>query len=134
MAQSGSKRSTMVEDLLARTPRHEPEVEEAMEAFREARARSRGTAMLDFRFLNGTVESFSYSYLTRVRFEPGDLITLRFGRDEIHVTGKNLARLCETITEQRTSFIQEGTEDEELLKPDGAPHIDQISITELEDV
>lgn len=134
MTQSASKRSTMVEQLLTRTPRHEPEVEEAMEAYQEARARSRDTAMLDLRFLNGVVESFSYAYLTRVRFEPGDVITMRFGKDEIHVSGRNLKRLCETITEQRTSFIQEGTEDEELLKPDGAPHIDQISITELEDV
>jgi hypothetical protein len=134
MTQSASKRSTMVEQLLTRAPRHEPEVEDAMEAYQEARARSRGTAMLDLRFLNGVVESFSYAYLTRVRFEPGDVITMRFGRDEIQVSGRNLKRLCETITEQRTSFIQEGTEDEELLKPDGAPHIDQISITELEDV
>ena len=88
-----------------------------MEAFQEALSRSRETAMLDLRFLNGTVESFSYSYLTRVRFEPGDIICMRFGRDQIQITGRNLKRLCETITEQRTRFIQEGAEGDEHLKP-----------------
>jgi hypothetical protein len=123
-----------VENLLSRAPRHEPEVEEAMEAFQEARARSREAAMLDLRFLDGTIESFSYSYLTRVRFVPGDVISLRFGRDEIHVSGRNLQRLYETITEQRTRFIQESAEGDEALKAADAPHIDTISITELEDV
>jgi len=134
MTQSAAKRSIMVENLLSRTPRHEPEVEEAMEAYQEARARSRDTAMLDLRFLDGTVESFSYAYLTRVRFVPGDTIAMRFGKDEVHITGRNLKRLCETITEQRTRFIQEGAESDEALKADDAPHIDTISITELEDV
>lgn len=134
MTQSVTKHSTMVEQLLNRSPKHEPEVEEAMEAFQEARSRSRETAMLDLRFLNGTVESFSYSYLTRVRFEPGDIICMRFGRDQIQITGRNLKRLCETITEQRTRFIQEGAEGDEHLKPNEAPHIDEISITEVEEV
>lgn len=129
-----NKRSSVVEQLLSRTPRHEPETEEAMEAFQEARAKSRDTAMLDLRLLNGTVESFSYAYLTRVKFVPGDTILMRFGGEQVQVSGRNLHRLCETITEHRTRFIQQGSEADEDLKPNDAPHVDKIEITELEEL
>ena len=114
-------------------PQHEPEVEEAIDSYQEARSRSRGTTMLDLRLLDGTIESFAYAYLTRVKFVPEDLIAMRFGKDEVRVSGKNLYRLFETITEQRTRFIQEGADGEEGLKAADAAHVDEIVITEGEE-
>jgi hypothetical protein len=133
MPQSSAKRSPLVDQLLNRQPQHEPEVEEAIAVYKEARARSRQTTMLDLRLADGTVESFAYSYLTRVTFIPGDTVYLRFGKDEIRVVGRNLKQLCETITEQRMKFIQEGMDGEEALKAADEPHVDRITITELEE-
>jgi hypothetical protein len=48
---------------------------------------------------------------------------MRFGKDEVRVMGRNLYRLFETITEQRTRFIQEGTDGEEGLKLVDAVHV-----------
>ena len=50
------------------------------------------------------------------------------------VTGRNLYRLFETITEQRTRFIQEGADGEEGLKPADAVHVERIEITEGEEL
>jgi hypothetical protein len=116
----------------AHWPKSEPEVEEARESFAEARARSRESVMLDIRLANGTVESFPYAYLTRVKYRPGDTLVLRFGADEVKAEGRNLARLRDAISEHRARFIQEGTEYEDGLKPEEAPHIGSIVITEGE--
>jgi hypothetical protein len=116
----------------AHWPKDEPEVEEAKESFQEARANSRESVMLDVRLSDGTIESFPYAYLTRVRYVPGDRLMLRFGADEVQVEGRNLARLRDAISEHRMRFIQEGTEEDEGLKPDEAPHIGRIVITERE--
>jgi len=134
MPDSSVKRSSIVEQLLKRPlPQHEPEVEEAAESFQEGRARSRQSLMLDFRLVNGTIESFAYAYLTRVRFTPGDILDMRFGPEEVRVKGKNLSRLRETVTEQRTRFIQEGAEGEEGLKAADEAHVDEILIVEREE-
>jgi len=116
----------------AHWPKAEPEVEEARESFQEGRARSRESVMLDIRLADGSVESFPYAYLTRVRYIPGDILVMRFGGDEVRAEGKNLSRLREAISEHRMRFIQEGTEDDEELKPGEAPHIGRIVITERE--
>ncbi len=108
-------------------------MEEAAESFQEGRARSRQSLMLDLRLVNGTIESFAYAYLTRVRFTPGDILDMRFGPEEVRVKGKNLSRLRETVTEQRTRFIQEGAEGEEGLKAEGEAHVDEILIVEREE-
>ena len=135
MSESSAKRSPIVEQLLRKAaPQHEPEVEEASEAYQEGRARSRRSSMLDFRLLDGTIESFAYAYLTRVRFTPGDIIDMRFGVEEVRVKGKNLSRLRETITEQRTRFIQESADGEEGLKAADEPHVEQILIIEKEEL
>ena len=134
MSESSVRRSSIVEQLLKKpSPQHEPEVEEALESYQEGRARSRQSAMLDLRLVNGTIESFAYAYLTRVRFTPGDIIDMRFGSDEVRVTGRNLGRLCETITEQRTRFIQEAAEGEDALKAADEAHVEQILIIEKEE-
>jgi hypothetical protein len=134
MSESNAKRSNMVEKLLQKTlPRHEPEVEEAIETYQEARAQSREATMLDLRMHDGTIISFPYAYLTRVRYYPGDSMDLRFGKDEVRVSGKNLGRLRETITEQRARFIREGKEGEEALKEADEAHVDTIEIIEGEE-
>jgi hypothetical protein len=90
MSELSARRSPIVEKLLRKpSPQHEPEVEEALESYQEGRSRSRQSSMLDLRLVNGTIESFAYAYLTRVRFVPGDTIDMRFGKDEVRVTGKN---------------------------------------------
>ena len=131
MAESNAKRSSIVEQLLKKpSPQNEPEVDEAMETYQEGRSRSRPSLMLDLRLMDGTIESFPYSYLARVRFSPEDTIFMRFGKDEVRIMGRNLYRLFETITEQRTRFIQEGGDGGDGLKPADAPHVDRIEITE----
>jgi hypothetical protein len=131
---SQQKRRPMVDRLGSdHWPRLEPEAEEVRESFQEARARSRESLMLDVRLANGTVESFPYAYLTRVKYLPGDTLILRFGRDEVTAEGRNLSRLREAISEHRARFIQEGTDGEEGLKPEEAPHITQINIVEGEE-
>ncbi len=132
MAESLKSRSFADRVLPAHWPKSEPEVEEARESFQEARARSRESVMLDIRLADGTVESFPYAYLTRVRYAPGDTLVLRFGTDEVRAEGRNLARLREAISEHRMRFIQEGTEADEEVKPEEAPHIGRIVITERE--
>lgn len=59
-------------------PRHEPEVEEALDAYQDARAYVREAVMLDIRLKDGTIESFDYASLRRVRFVPGDTLIMAF--------------------------------------------------------
>lgn len=112
---------------------NEPDADEAMNAFQEARAHSREALMLDVRFTDGTIESFDYASLRRVRYRPDGSLVLRFGRDEVAAEGKNLQRLRDAISEHRARFIQEGTEAEQGLKDEDAAHIERIVITEGED-
>jgi hypothetical protein len=114
-------------------PKPEPEEEAARASFQEARARSREAVMLDIRLADGTVESFPYAYLTRLKYVPGDTLILRFGADEVKAQGRNLTRLRDAISEHRARFMQEGTDAEEGLKPEDAAHIGRIVITEREE-
>jgi len=124
-------RPSVVEKLVRGSPpRHEPEVEEAMDAYKEARSRSREALMLDVRLTDGTIMSFDYAHLGKSKFLPDGKIVLRFGRDEVTAEGKNLLRLYNAITEHRARFIQQGTDAEEGLKAEDAPHIDSIVIKE----
>lgn len=127
-------RPSAVRKILHSTPRHEPETEEARESYQQARANSREAVMLDVKLGDGTVESFPYSWLTRVSYLPGDTLVLRFGSDVVTVEGRNLTRLRETITEHRARFVQEGTETEQGLKPEDAAHISRIAIAEGTDL
>jgi hypothetical protein len=77
--------------LVQKGPRHEPEVEEARESYQSARANSRESVMLDVYLADGSVESFPYHFLTRLKYLPGDTLVLRFGKDEVNVEGRNLS-------------------------------------------
>jgi hypothetical protein len=109
-------------------PRHEPEVEESLDAFEEARARSREAFMLELRFKDGKVRNFDYSHLRESEFVAQDKIVLRFGAKEVTAQGKNLRSVYTSITEHRRRFIQEGTYEEEASKPQNAAHIDKIEV------
>lgn len=129
-----TRRSSVVEKILQHSvPRHEPEVEEARESYQNARDHSREAIMLDVKLEDGSIESFPYGWLSRVRYQPGDTLILRFDKDVVSIEGRNLARLRDVITEHRARFIQEGTDGEEGLKPEDATHIERIVITEGEE-
>jgi len=111
-------------------PRHEPDAEEAFDAFQEARSQSREALMLDIRLASGRIVGFPYSSLRKTDYLPTGTIVLRFDKDEVTAEGKNLLRLRELISEHRARFIQEGTDIERGLKDEDAVHIDRIEITE----
>src|SRR6266480_4341100 len=69
----------------------EPEVPEARESYQQGRANSREAIMLDVKLEDGTIESFPYSWLKRVKYVPGDTLTLRFDKDEVSIEGRNLS-------------------------------------------
>ena len=123
-------RPSVVEKLIKGQPRHEPEVEEAMEVYEEARARSREALMLDVRFRDGKVVSFDYAHLAKAKFLSNGKFVLCFGTDEVIAEGKNLMKMYTSITEHRRRFIREETEAEEGLKPEDAAHIERIEIVE----
>jgi hypothetical protein len=108
------------------------EEKDGEDGYREARARAREAPMLDVVFTDGRIESFDYSLPKRVTFLPEGRLILRFGGDSIVVEGANLARVREQIVEGRRRFIRVGTEAEEGIKPEDAPHIEKIEITEAD--
>lgn len=114
-------------------PRQEPDEDEALDAYQEARAQAREAIMLDVRLADGTVVSYPYSSLRRAKYCPSGVLMLRFDKDEVTAEGKNLLRLRDLIAEHRARFIQEGTDIERGLKPDDAVHIERIAIVEGED-
>ena len=109
-------------------PRHEPEVQEALDAYKDARAYVREALMLDIRLANGEIEGFDYASLRRVRYIPGDMLMLMFGDVTVTVEGRNLMQIRDAISEHRRRFIQEGTEAEGALNPEDAGHIERIVI------
>jgi hypothetical protein len=109
-------------------PRHEPEVEEAIDNFEEARTKSREVHMLELRFGDGRLMHFDYAHLFRSEFVPEDKIVLWFGGFEVTAKGKNLRHTYASITERRRRYIEEGTDKEEAAKPEDAAHIDTIEV------
>lgn len=127
------KRSASAVERILGRPRLEPEVEDAgiREAFDEVRApRSSGreSIMLDVRRADGQCCGLSYAYLVRIDFEPGDRMKLHFADTVVQFEGRRLAGLYARLLEHRVQAIQEGTESEEGLKPEDAPHIDRLMV------
>jgi hypothetical protein len=121
-------RPTLVQKIM----RPRSEAEEETEAYQEARARTREAIMFDVVMKDGTIESFDYASLRRVRYKPDGVLALRFGRDEVEVKGTNMKRLRELITEHRQRFIKEGTYAERDIKPEEAAHIESITFVDEE--
>ncbi len=126
---------TMVERIrkrdVALAPEPDGEEQDGSDAYGEVRApRSRGreALMLDVRKANGACYGMSYAYLTRIDFEPGDMLKLHFADAVLQVGGRQLGELYRRLLEHRVDMIQEGTEADEALKPDDASHIDRIQL------
>jgi hypothetical protein len=116
--------------------RREPEEMDTIEAFDEARVRSRDSLTLEFRFADGRRSGFSYIGLTESDFDPGqngETITLRFGHAKVTVNGQALGELYEKLLDQRARFIQEGSEAMEVLRKHDTPYVERIEIERRED-
>lgn len=111
-------------------PRHEPETQEALDAYDKAHAISREVLMLELRLASGKIVSFPYAALREAVYSPEGIIEMRFDAKQVTAEGRNLHRLHESIIQHRQRFIQEGTDIERGLKDADAEHIDRIVITE----
>lgn len=133
MSTNVAKRPEFLEKMMATTgPKHEPEVEEAERALKETRG-AVPTPMLDLTFRDGRVRSFGYAYLSDVDFMPGDMLTLRFTSGAlVHVEGRNLGRLRQSVRLHRADEIRECTELELLQDGQGLSQVERIQITEKE--
>lgn len=106
----------------------EADVRGAFGEVRAPRAQGREALMLDVRRVDGQCHGLSYAYLMRVDYEPGDRLKLHFADAVVQVGGRRLQPLYRRLLEHRVEAIQEGTEAEEGLKPEDAPHIDRIEL------
>jgi hypothetical protein len=130
LATNTAKRPEFLEKMMAGSPRHEPEVEEAQDALKEVRL-AIPTPMLDVVFRNGKVRSFSYAYLAEVEFEPGDTLTLKFTSGPTVVAeGRGLKQYRQSVRLHRLNELREETESELALDRDGISQVEKISIVE----
>ncbi len=118
--------------LVRKEPADSGEEKEGAGNYREARARAREAPMLDVVFTDGRIESFDYSLPRRVTYLPEGKLIVRFGGDTISAVGSNLGRVREQIVEGRRRFIRVGTEAEDGINPEDAPHIESIEIMEAD--
>jgi hypothetical protein len=126
MASEAKPHSTLLKKILHSEAGAAPD--ESLESLRDARP-AIPTPMLDLVLRNGTVESFSYAYLTHVRYEPGGRLTLHFADDVVVIEGRNLGEIRQKIRMHKASEIYEGIEAEEALKPENAAHVERIYLT-----
>ena len=98
-------------------------------------ARSRDNLNLELRYCNGKRTFFSLVELGETDFDPGDsdIITLRFARANVVVTGQKLLTLYEKLLDQRARFIRQNTEAEGDLQSPNEPYIETIEIVRRED-
>jgi len=98
-------------------------------------ARSRDNLNLELRYCDGKRKFFSLVELGETDFDPGnsDIITLRFVRANVIVTGQKLMHLYEKLLDQRARFIQQNTEAEGELQSPNEPYIEKIEIVRRED-
>ena len=111
-------------------PRHEPETQEAMDAYDKAHAISREALMLELRLASGKIVSFPYMSLREAMYSPEGIIEMKFDAKRVTAEGRNLHRLHESIIQHRQRFIQEGTDIERGLKDADAVHVERIVITD----
>ena len=126
MASEAKPQSTLLKKILHSDSGAIPD--EFAEPLRDARP-AIPTPMLDLVLRDGRIESFSYAYLTRVKYEPGGKLILHFGDDVAVIEGRNLETIRQKVRMHKASEIYEGIEAEEALKPENAAHEDRIYLT-----
>jgi hypothetical protein len=119
-----------LEKILNHPSAREPENEEQF-----ADARSRDNLNLELRYCDGKRKFFSLVELGEADFDPGesDIITLRFARSNVIVTGQKLICLYERLLDQRARFIQQSTEAEGDLESPDKPYIETIEVVRKEE-
>jgi hypothetical protein len=132
MSTESEKRSDFIQKIMAGSPRHEPEVEEAERSLKEARM-AIPTPMLDIVFRSGKVRSLSYAHLDEVEFEPGDTLVLKYitGK-KVTIEGRGLARHRQSVRLHRADELKESTEPEPLQDGEDITYIENIHIDEGE--
>ena len=127
MGSETKPRTSMLEKILG------PDAVQALEAEQpETLKDSRPavpTPMLDLVMRDGSVESFSYAYLTRVSYEPTGRLVLCFGEDEVEIVGRNLMEIREKVRLHRANEINEGVEAYQGMRAEGAAYVERIQIT-----
>jgi len=120
-------RSAMLSKILGAEAAEALEAD-ALEPVKETRP-ALPVPMLDLVMKDGSVESFSYAYLSRVHFDPRGRLVLYFGDDVAVIEGRNIGEIRQKVRMHRASEIHEGIEAEEALKPESAPHVERIYLT-----
>jgi hypothetical protein len=105
-----------------------PEVQQGREMYQGPQPQEPSSVMLDVRLADGRVVSLSYAYFVEMEYRPGDVLLLRFGRSTVQIEGRRLNKLRDMLADHRVRYVQEGTEAEDGLKPEAAPHIDKIVV------
>jgi len=114
-------------------PNHEPEVEHGMNSMTESRPAIQAP-MFDVVLGPGSIRSFNYAYLKEIEFNAGDVIKIKFTDGTlITVEGCNLDHDRHQLRLHRATEIRQGTPTERERKPEGAAHIDRITITKGEE-
>jgi hypothetical protein len=85
--------------------------------------------MVDFKHLNGDIDSFPYPYMTHIHFKGGDTITVEFGPTEVTIKGRKLEELRQALAEQRRRVVAVESPSHEMLKPKDAEFVESIEIT-----
>lgn len=129
------RKSSALQKILKHPALGRESEQDGAEAYEEARVRSRDSLSLEFRFADGRKAGFSYVGLTETDFDPGqdtETITLRFAYANVTVKGQALGDLYEKLLDQRTRFIQEGSEAVEGARAQDAPYVERIEIERKE--
>jgi len=89
--------------------------------------------MLQIRHRNGCIEAYPYALLTYALYKRSEGVWLRFGKETIRITGRNLdaecrpnLRLFDGIMRRRVTWIQEADEPTLMNAPKGALVIEQV--------
>lgn len=119
---------------VAKVVKH-PAVQESGDSNPYEDARSRDNFNLELRFCDGKRKFLSLVELGEVDFDPGetDIITLRFARAQVTVTGQKLVNLYERLLDQRARFIKQSTEAEGELQSPHEAYIETIKVVRKED-
>lgn len=121
------------EEILKRFADPQRRDAEPPQPFDEARPRSREDIMLDIRLTGGQRVALSYAFLAKVEYQPGDILRLHFDADVVRIEGRRLLGVYELLRQHRAKYVQEGSAEEDEMRPEEASHIDAIRMETKKD-